>query len=275
MSEIPCPSDKASKTAIISGGSSGIGLECARILCMRGYHVTLLARDEARLDGARRSILDSTGRAVDIRSLDVVNARECEQAITEIAREAGGVDWLITSAGMVEPGLFQDIGLDSHRRQMETNYFGSLNLIAPAARIMGKHGGGRITMIASGAAFLGIAGYSAYAPSKFAVRALGEILRVELASQGISVSVAFPPDTDTPQLAAENQTRPEITRRIASGGGVLSARHVAERLIRDAEAGRFMLTPSLLLVAFGWTHSLYAPFFRNRQHRMLRALKTK
>ena len=275
MPEAPCPSGKHRKTAIISGGSSGIGLECARILCMRGYHVTLLARDEARLDSARRSILDSTGLEVSVRRLDVVNAQDCEQAVTEIAREAGGVDWLITSAGMVEPGLFQDIGLDSHRRQMETNYFGSLNLVAPAARIMGELGGGRITMIASGAAFLGIAGYSAYAPSKFAIRALGEILRVELAPQGISVSVAFPPDTDTPQLAAENRTRPEITRRIASGGGVLSARHVAERLIRDAEAGRFVLTPSLLMAAFGWTHSFYAPFFRKRQDRLMRALKNK
>jgi len=161
MPEAPCPSGKHQNTAIISGGSSGIGLECARILCMRGYHVTLLARDAARLDSARRSILDSTGREVSVRSLDVVNAQDCEQAVTEIAREARGVDWLITSAGIVEPGLFQDIALDSHRRQMETNYFGSLNLVAPAARIMGNHGGGRITMIASGAAFLGIAGYSA------------------------------------------------------------------------------------------------------------------
>ena len=261
------------KTAVISGGSSGIGLECARILSMRGHHVTLLARDEARLQDARRSIEESTGSSVAIRPLDVEDGQDCEAAIMEIVSATGGVDWLITAAGMVEPGLFETLSRESHRRQMETNYFGTLNLVSPAARIMAGRGAGKITMIASGAAFVGIAGYSAYAPGKFAVRALGEVLRVELEPQGVSVSVAFPPDTDTPQLAQEQLTRPPITRLLAAGGGVLSASRVAERIIRDAEAGRFMLTPSLLMTAFGWAHSLYAPFFRKKQIRLMRELK--
>lgn len=258
--------------AVISGGSSGIGLECARLLCARGYRVTILARDAVRLENARASILASTGRSVAIRRIDVVDAQACAQTITEIAREAGRIDWLITSAGIVEPGLFETLALESHRRQMETNYFGTLNLVAPTTRIMNGHGGGRITLIASGAAFIGIAGYAAYAPSKFAVRALGEVLRVELAPKGIMVGVAFPPDTDTPQLAEEMLTRPEITRRLAEGGGRLSARQVAERLILDAESGRFMLTQSRLMAAFGWLHSLYAPLFRKKQERLMRKL---
>lgn len=260
---------KTEKTAVISGGSSGIGLECARILCLRGYQVTLLARDKARLESARCLLHERSGQEVTIRSLDVVNAQDSEQAIEEI----GPIDWLITSAGMIEPGLFSSLGLDSHRRQMETNYFGTLNLVAPAARIMARNGGGKITMIASGAAFVGIAGYSAYAPSKFAVRALGEILRVELAPKGVSVSVAFPPDTDTPQLAQEELVRPAITRLLAAGGGLLPASHVAEQLIKGAEAGHFMLTPSLLMTAFGWAHSLYAPYFRTKQIRLMHKVK--
>ena len=258
--------------AVISGGSSGIGLECARLLCARGYRVTLLARDQMGLERARASIITSTGCEVTLRRLDVSDAHACTQAMAEIVGEAGRIDWLITSAGIVEPGLFGALPLDSHRRQMETNYFGTLHLVGPAARYMTRHGGGRITLIASGAAFVGIVGYSAYAPSKFAVRALGEVLRVELAPQGVSVSVAFPPDTDTPQLAGERLARPEITSRIAASGGILSARAVAERMIADAEAGRFMLTPSPLMTAFGWVHSLYAPFFRKKQERLLRKL---
>ena len=263
------------KTAVISGGSSGIGLECARILCASGYQVTLLARDAARLESARRSIRDGAGRDVRIQILDVVDAKACIEAIEAIAETNGGIDWLITSAGIVEPGLFHNLTLDSHRRQMETNYFGTLNLVAPVARIMAGQGGGRITMIASGAAFIGIAGYSAYAPGKFAVRALGEVLRVELAPQNIAVSVACPPDTDTPQLAKEKSARPDITRLVAAGGGELPAAQVAERLISAALAGRFILTPSLLMAAFGWIHSLYAPFFRKRQERMLRQIMQK
>ena len=261
--------------AVVSGGSSGIGLECARQLCTRGYRVTILARDVVRLESARTSILASTGQTVAIRRLDVGDAQGCGQAIAEITREHGGIDWLITSAGIVEPGLFENLTLESHRRQMETNYFGTLNLVAPTARIMSGCGGGRITLIASGAAFIGIAGYSAYAPSKFAVRALGEVLRVELAPQGISVSVAFPPDTDTPQLAEEILLRPEVTRRIAEGGGRLSAQHVAERLVADAQAGHFMLTPSLRMAAFGWLHSLHAAYFRKKQERLMRQIVRK
>jgi len=272
MAEAPHPARPTRKTAVISGGSSGIGLACARILCMRGYDVTLLARDEARLEEARRAIFDGTGQTVALRRLDVVNGSDCEAAIEETTRRAGGIDWLITCAGTVEPGLFETLSLDSHRRQMETNYFGTLNLVTPTARIMTRQGCGRITMVASGAAFVGIAGYSAYAPGKFAVRALGEILRVELAPKGVWVSVAFPPDTDTPQLAQEELTRPAITRALAAGGGVFPAQRVAERMIADAEAGHFMLTPSLLMTAFGWAHSLYAPFFRKRQIRLLRKL---
>lgn len=273
MEEAPRRLSNAEKVAVISGGSSGIGLECARTLSLRGYKVILLARDDARLESARRSILASTGKNVAVRSLDVVNAEDCEKAIAEIFSQTGRIDWIITSAGIVEPGLFEMLPLESHRRQMETNYFGTLNLVTPTARVMVGSGGGKITMVASGAAFVGIAGYSAYAPSKFAVRALGEILRVELAPQGISVSVAFPPDTDTPQLAQENLTRPPITHQLANAGRVLSAELVAERLINDAEAGDFMLTPSLVMTAFGWVHSLYAPFFRIKQGHLMRKLR--
>lgn len=259
--------------AVISGGSSGIGLECARLLCARGYRVTLLARDELRLESAKASILATTGCEVAVRRLDVIDSQACAQAIAEIAAQAGRIDWLITSAGIAEPGLFAALKLESHRSQMETNYFGTLNLVIPTARAMGHGGGGRITLISSGAAFIGIAGYSAYAPGKFAVRALGEILRVELAPQRISVSVAFPSDTDTPQLTRELLSRPEVTRRIAARAGSLTAYHVAERLLEDAQAGRFMLTPTWLMSAFGFFHSLYAPLFRWKQRRLLRGLK--
>ena len=253
----------ATPVAVISGGSSGIGLACARILATRGYIVVLLARDEARLSLAAAS-LAGLG-TIETKSLDVTDEAASSRSIDDILRCHGRIDWLITSAGIVEPGMFIEMEPDSHRRQMETNYFGTLNLIRPVAQFMSRAGGGRITLISSAAAFIGIAGYSAYAPGKFAVRGLGEVLRVELAPAGITVSVAFPPDTDTPQLAFENHTKPEVTKKITAGGGILAPERVAGSLIRQAEAGRFLLAPSLLMMAFGWCHSLYAPLFRARQ----------
>ncbi|TBW39545.1 SDR family NAD(P)-dependent oxidoreductase [Siculibacillus lacustris] len=253
--------------ALISGGSSGIGLACAEILVRRGYAVVVAARDPDRLAAAAR-LGAIEGAAVTTRRLDVTDAAACAETVAEVVASHGGLDWLLTSAGIVEPGMFLDGDPAGPRREMETNYFGTLNLVRPAAVAMAASGGGRITMIASAAAFIGILGYSGYGASKFAVRGLGECLRVELAPKGISVSVAFPPDTDTPQLAGEALTRPEATRLIAEGTGVWAAKTVAERLIAGAEAGRFMLVPSRQLALLGALASLIAPGFRWHQGRI-------
>ncbi len=264
------PSTAVAPVAVISGGSSGIGLEVARLLAGKGYRLVLLARDAEKLSRAQVSLQVDGGHPILWRVLDVADAGACEQALTEIVATLGRIDWLVTSAGTVEPGMFLDLPVDAHRRQMEINYFGTLNLVRPAARFMRESGSGRITMISSAAAFVGIAGYSGYAPGKFAVRALAETLRVELAPFGIGVGVAFPPDTDTPQLAAEQEAKPEATKRITAGGGVMSAERVARSIVDGALAGRFVLAPGWLIMLFGWAHSLYAPYFRWHQARILR-----
>lgn len=256
--------------AVISGGSSGIGLAVARLLGRRGYRLHLLARDAARLETARAALAADAVAGVVAHALDVRDAEACDAIIRLIGDAEGRIDWLITSAGIAEPGLFKDLDLDHHRRQMEINYFGTLHLVRPTVEIMRRQGNGRITLVSSGAAFVGIAGYSAYAPGKSALRVLAEALEVELAGEGIAVSIAFPPDTDTPQLAAENRTKPAVTKAITSGGGVMTAEAVATHIVNGALAGKFMLTPGALMRAFGWLHSLYGPLFRRQQKRLMR-----
>jgi 3-dehydrosphinganine reductase len=262
--------------AVISGGSSGIGLAIAHELAARGYALWLIARRPDQLEAAKADLLARhAALSVETIPLDVADAEASARAIARVLAQSGRIDWLVTSAGTVEPGLFLDQPLEAHRRQMEINHFGTLHLVKPVAEAMRAAGGGRITMISSAAAFAGIAGYSGYVASKFAVRALGETLQVELAGHGISVGVAFPPDTDTPQYHAEQATKPEITKAISAGGGVLSAEAVARAIVRHAESGRFLLTPSPLMTAFGWLHSLYAPLFRYQQRRKIAELAAK
>lgn len=261
--------DHAPPVAVISGGSSGIGLALARRLRGLGYTLFLLARDETRLAAACAALGPERVSGL---PLDVADADACKQAIEAILAQAGRIDWLITSAGTVTPGMFHDLDLAAHRRQMEVNYFGTLNLVHPVVAAMRRRRAGRVTLIASAAAFCGVVGYSGYGPGKFAVRGLGEILRMELAPEGIDISVAFPPDTDTPQLAAEAALRPPATQVIAEGGGILSPDAVAAAIIEGALANRFMIAPGRLLGLFGWVHSLYAPLHRRFQGKVLRQL---
>jgi 3-dehydrosphinganine reductase len=256
--------------AVISGGSSGIGLAVARELGALGYSLHLIARDPVRLEAARQSL--SPAR-VTIHAADVADEPIAAGAIADVLAQEGRIDWLVTSAGMAEPGLFLDQDIEITRHHMEVNFLGTANLVHPVAKIMADQGGGRITLISSALAFGGVVGYAAYGPSKFAVRGLAETLVVELAPLGISVSVAYPPDTETPQLQREATLRPEATRRIAAEGGVMSAEAVARNIVTGALKGRFVLAPGMLMQAFGWFHSLIAPALRARQAKIMAAVQ--
>ncbi|MGH7094930.1 MAG: SDR family NAD(P)-dependent oxidoreductase, partial [Stellaceae bacterium] len=109
-------------------------------------------------------------------------------------------------------------------------------------------------LVSSGAGLVGIFGYTAYAASKFALRGLAEALRAELRPDGVGVSIVFPPDTDTPQLAAENRTKPPATRQITAQGGLWQADAVARMILRGIRRNRFAITPGwqmTLLYRFG------------------------
>ena len=232
----------------------------------RGAAVAILARDPVRLEAARARLRAKVpGADVIALSVDVRDRNACAAAVDEVVAARGAPDWLIASAGIAEPGLFLEQPLDRHEEHWRSNYLGSLHLAHAAARHMAKAGGGRMIFVASGAALFGIYGYAAYSSSKFAVRGLAEVLRVELAPHGISVTLAYPPDTDTPQLAAERLTKPAATSEITEGGGVWAADAVAERILRAAARNAFTVAPGWRLTLAAWLHSLISPSLRRMQ----------
>ena len=118
---------------------------------------------------------------------------------------------------------------------------------------------GKIVLISSGAGLIGIYGYSAYCPSKFALRGLAESLRGELKPQGIQITIAYPPDTDTPQLAAENKIKPAETRKITATAKTWSAKAVAEQILCGVEQNKFAIAPGTELTILNRFHSLLTP----------------
>ncbi|MDF1856024.1 SDR family oxidoreductase [Pseudooceanicola sp.] len=257
--------------AWISGGSSGIGLEVARQLAAKGRPVVLIARNAERLAVAAGSLRrDVPGAGVDCIACDVTDHAAVMAAVAEAFAARGAPGIVVASAGLAEPGRFLDQEIGSHHAQLSVNYTGTLNLLHAAAPLMRDAGGGQMALISSGAAFFGIYGYGAYAPSKFAVRALAEVLRVELAPHDISVTLCYPPDTDTPQLAAESLTKPEATKIISEGGGLWQPGDVARLTIRGMERGRFAVTPGWQMTALYWIAPLIWPIMRWHQGRVVR-----
>lgn len=121
----------------------------------------------------------------------------------------------MTSAGVAVPGYFEDIALSAHHEAMSINYFGTLYAVRAVFPYLKESAGGRIVLISSGAGLVGVFGYSAYSPSKFAVKGLAESIRIEAERCNIQVSVVYPPDCDTPQLQKEMETKPAETISIA------------------------------------------------------------
>jgi 3-dehydrosphinganine reductase len=262
------------KVALITGGSSGIGLALARLLAARGTHVWLAAREQAKLESALKKVESarySPSQRCGIVSADLTVLDEATSAISKVVQSVGVPDLIINSAGAAHPGYVQELSFDIFRWMMETNYFATVHVTKAVLPGMIDRRSGHIINISSMAGFLGVFGYTAYGASKFAVTGFSEVLRAEMKPHGIRVSVAFPPDTDTPQLAYENQYKPPETKAISGTAHALSAEKVAQAILWQAESGRFLIFPgwesrliyilgsklpkSLVLAVLGWLAS--------------------
>ena len=192
-------------------------------------------------------------------SVDVTDPAAVERAVAAAVGSLGSISLVVACAGIVVPGRFETQPLDAFQRTMAVNYFGSLHLIQAALPHMQRSNGARIVLMASGAALIGLYGYTSYAPSKFAVRGLAEALRSELSADGIAVSVVYPPDTDTPGYREELRHRPEICNRLAATGGLLSADAVAASILQGVSRRQFTIAPGIPMAALARLHSILAP----------------
>ena len=248
--------------AIITGGSSGIGLEIAKSLLQEGYNISIIARDSARLQSAYEQLLvlspDPDLRVCQFSS-DVTDKTGIDATIRSAVDKNGPPDLIVTSAGVTRPGYFLKLPTEIFEQIMSVNYLGTVYSVKAVTPLMCAQGHGHIVMISSGAGLVGLFGYSAYSPSKFAVRGFAESLRTELKNYGISVSVVYPPDTNTPQLREELSYKPPETRAITGKARVLSPEKVAREILKGIKTNRFSITPGLSMTILGLTHSLINP----------------
>ncbi len=232
--------------ALVTGGSSGIGLAVARRLAREGGHVWILARNLARLKEALGLLEQdrvSQEQRFGILIADVSDTSQVYSSVEKIQSEGGLPDLVVNSAGETYPGYVEKIDLGIFRQLMDVNYFGSLYTTKAVMPGMLMRGSGHIVFISSLGGLISAFGYSAYCPTKFALHGFSDALRQEMKPYGIRVSIVCPPDTDTPQLAFEAPLKPQETRALASNTGLASPEMVAANLLKGVSRGKYLIIP--------------------------------
>jgi 3-dehydrosphinganine reductase len=255
---------------VVTGGSSGIGRAFVRRALDNAARVSVLALpDDDLADTAGE--LRARGAEFQAAGLDVTDAAAVADAVCRVEAAMGPCDVLLTCAGIARPGYFQDLDLDVFRRTMEVDYFGTLHPIRAVVPGMIRRRAGSVVGISSTAGLVGVFGYTAYGPAKFAVRGLLEVLRVELRPYGVHVGCVCPPDTDTPQLAYENRFKPAETFAISGSIHPLTADEVAASIVDGMSHGRFLISPDwqtrLVARTAGLMRGTYFRYFDRRVRR--------
>lgn len=183
------------KTALITGGSSGIGLALAKLFAQEGAHVTILARRKEQLDLALQEITAcrrNPGQRFGTLSANVCDEKQVKAEIGDWINKEGLPDILINCAGSAYPMNFERLESSEFHKMMDLNFFGTLYPIQALTPGMIQRKSGQIVNICSMSGYLGIYGYTAYSAAKYAVRGFSDALRSELQLHGIRVSLVFP-----------------------------------------------------------------------------------
>ena len=199
--------DLRDRHVIVTGGSSGIRLALVRRLLALGAKVSVVALDDGDLERLRAHPPPGA-HPLHLAPADVSVRERATAAIASALERHGAPEVLVTCAGVVHPGYVEDLSDTVLEREMAIDYFGTLWTIRAALPAMLERGRGTIVCLSSFAGLIGVFGMAAYCPPKYAVRGLCETLRTELKPRGIHVASVYPPDVDTPGLAAELPQHP-------------------------------------------------------------------
>lgn len=174
----------------ITGGSSGIGAALAREFARRGARVVIASRNQERLNEIREAIR-ARGGWVEKVVCDVADSRSVEAAVARAVEILGGMDVVVANAGFGVVGKVEELAIEDFVRQFETNVFGVIRTVKAALPAL-KASRGVLAIMGSVSGYLAVPGSAPYSMSKFAVRALAESLRGELAPSGVGVVLISP-----------------------------------------------------------------------------------
>ena len=177
----------AGKTLFITGASRGLGVDIAQKALAAGHSVVATGRNADRVQqaiGAHDNLLTV--------ALDITDPKAATAAAQAAIDRFGRIDVLVNNAGNFYAGYFEEISDAQFRAQMETNFFGPLNVTRAILPILRKQRSGQVITVTSTAALVGMEFCAAYAASKFALEGWMESLRYDVAPYGINVMAVEP-----------------------------------------------------------------------------------
>lgn len=186
------------RTALLTGASSGFGLLTAVTLAERGWHVLATMRDTARserlLTAARAAGVE---QRIEVLPLDVTRLDQIELLAHTLAARTLPLHAVVNNAGFAMAGFVDDVSDAELRQQFDTNFFGAAAVTRALIPQLRRQGFGHIVMVSSVSGRNGYPGVSCYAASKFALEGWTETLRYELAPLGIQVALVEPGSFET------------------------------------------------------------------------------
>ena len=200
------------KTALVTGGGSGIGLAIARRFASEGARVFITGRNSERLAQAVAQI----GERAQAIPGDVTSSADLERLFDTIGASVERLDILVTSSGVAEPATLEETSEEHFDKTFDLNVRGMVFTVQRALPRMGE--GGAIVLVGSIAGRIANPGYGAYSASKAAVRSFARTWTHELAPRGIRVNTLSPGPTDTPMFdGVSDEFRAATSARIPFG----------------------------------------------------------
>lgn len=192
------------KTWLVTGSARGLGRNIAETILESGANLVATARDKRQLD----ELAAKYGSRIKSVSLDVTDANAARDAIREAVDTFGRVDVLVNNAGYADVAPIEEMDEETFRAQIDTNFYGVVNLSRAVLPIMRTQKSGHIIQISSVGGRIGGAGLGAYQAAKWAVGGFSEVLSREVALFGIKVTIAEPGGMRTNWAGSSMSTPP-------------------------------------------------------------------
>jgi NAD(P)-dependent dehydrogenase (short-subunit alcohol dehydrogenase family) len=235
--------DLGGKTALVTGGASGIGRACAILLAANGARVAVADRNT----GGSAAVQSEIGASAIAIAVDIGESASVDAMVAQTMAAFGRIDILVHCAGVSPRRAVVDMSDEDWRGVMAVNLDGTMFTTRAVARVMIPAASGTMILIASDRGLLGQANKSAYAASKGGVIAFNRSLALELAPHGITVNAINPGTTDTPLVRA--QMPPELWEsRLKTDplGKMSMPEDIAEMVLFLAGAGGRFMTGQLV-----------------------------